>query len=132
MYQFMAKKHPEMPGADLKPSGEEVISAFLQDPEQDSLSKRACELFLDLYCDAISNFIVTHMCTGGLYLVGGLTNAVIEHLKKRNITERHNARHPQVAATINKVPIVVSREVDLGLKGAYVYARRIIADEQHE
>lgn len=33
---------------------------------------------------------------------------------------------------INKVPIVVSKEVDLGLIGAYVYARRIISDDQHE
>lgn len=29
---------------------------------------------------------------------------------------------------INKVPIAVSKEVDMGLIGAYVYARRIIAD----
>lgn len=87
---------------------------------------------MDLYCNAISNFIMTHMCTGGLYLVGGLTNAIYEELKKRKITEGHNKRHPQVAATLNKVPIVISKEVDLGLKGAYVYARRIISDEQHE
>lgn len=33
---------------------------------------------------------------------------------------------------ISKVPIVASKEVDLGLIGAYVYARRIIADEQHD
>ena len=72
------------------------------------------------------------MCTGGLYLVGSLTNAILEELQKKNITEGHNKRHPEVASIVNKVPILVSKEVDLGLKGAYVYARRIIADEQHE
>ena len=72
------------------------------------------------------------MCTGGIYLVGGLTNAIIEELKKKDITAGHNKRHPQLKETLNKVPIVVSKEVDLGLKGAYVYARRIIADEQHD
>jgi hypothetical protein len=29
---------------------------------------------------------------------------------------------------IEKIPIVVCKKVDLGLKGAFAYARRIIAD----
>lgn len=37
-----------------------------------------------------------------------------------------------MALTIDRVPIVFSKEVDLGLKGAYVYARRVISDEQHD
>ena len=103
----------------------------MKNPEADTLLAKTCNFFLDLYCNAISNFIITHMCTGGIILVGSLTNAVVDQLKKRNITAAHNHRHPEVAATVNKVPIMVSKEVDLGLKGAYVYARRIIADEQH-
>jgi hypothetical protein len=33
-----------------------------------------------------------------------------------------------VASIVKNAPIVVCLEIDLGLKGAYVYARRIIAD----
>lgn len=72
------------------------------------------------------------MCTGGVYLVGSLTNAVLGRLREINITEKYSARHPEIAKLVNKVPIVVSKEVDLGLRGAYVYARRIISDDQHE
>lgn len=104
----------------------------MEKPEEENLFKKTCDFFMDLYCNAISNFIITHMCTGGIYLVGGLTNGIMSELMKKNITEGHNKRHPEVANTVNKVPIIVSKEVDLGLKGAYVYARRIIADEQHD
>jgi len=45
------------------------------------LERKTVELFLDLYSAAICNYIIAHMCTGGLYLVGGLTNAVIDTLK---------------------------------------------------
>lgn len=88
-------------------------------------------MFIDLYCSAICNFIIGHMCTGGLYLVGGLTKAVLERLKEVKITEKFSARHPEIAKLLEKVPIVFSKEVELAFKGAFVYARRIIADEQH-
>ena len=68
------------------------------------------------------------MCTGGMYLVGGLTLAVLDRLKEVNIIEKYVQRHPELTKIIEKIPIVVSKEVNLGLKGAYVYARRIIAD----
>ena len=94
MYQFFASKHPELPGAELKPTSEEILQKFVANPEEDNLYKKTCEFFMDLYSNAISNFIITHMCTGGLYLVGGLTNAIIEQMKKKNITAGHNQRHP--------------------------------------
>ena len=57
----------------------------------------AVDLFLDLYSNAISNFIITHMCTGGLYLVGSLTNALVNRLKNKDITAGYKSRHPELA-----------------------------------
>ena len=37
-------------------------------------------------------------------------------------------RHPEIARNFQGFPILVCKEVDLGLKGAFVMARRIIAD----
>ena len=37
-------------------------------------------------------------------------------------------RHPEIARNFQDLPILVCKEVDLGLKGAFVMARRIIAD----
>lgn len=64
--------------------------------------------------------------------MGSLTNAIWHKLKNMDITAEYKKRHPQMAETIDKIPIVFSKELDLGLKGAYVYARRVIADEQHD
>jgi glucokinase len=72
------------------------------------------------------------MCTGGVYLVGGLTLAVLDKLKEMDIVEKYCKRHPEIEKIIKKTPVIVCLEVDLGLKGAYVYARRIISDEQHD
>lgn len=102
------------------------------DPEKDSLYKMTIEFFIKLYSNAIANFLSTHMCTGGIYLVGGLTNSIIGVLKGRDFLKGYKERHPEMYENIKDIPIVVSKEVDLGLRGAFVYARRIIADEQHE
>ncbi len=45
-----------------------------------------------------------------------------------NLLEEWKKRHVQFAHNIEKVPLIVCKEVDLGLKGAFVIARRIIAD----
>jgi hypothetical protein len=48
------------------------------------------------------------------------------------LLEEWKKRHVEFASNIEDLPLVVCREVDLGLKGAFVVARRIIADNQHE
>lgn len=65
-------------------------------------------------------------------MVGSLTNAIYHKLQKMDINAEYKKRHPQMSETVDKVPIVFSKELDLGLKGAYVHARRVIADEQHD
>ncbi len=42
----------------------------------DSLYRKALYLFLDIYSNVIGDTIIRNLCYGGLYLVGGLTNAV--------------------------------------------------------
>ena len=132
MYEFWASKFPAYEGANKKPTSEEIISTYMANREADTLERKTVEYFIELYSSAICNFIVGHMCTGGLVLVGSLTIAVLDKLKETNLTAKFNERHHEMTKLVNKVPIVVSKEVDLGLRGAYVYARRIIADGQYE
>lgn len=35
-----------------------------------------------------------HMCKGGLFLVGSLTNELVEIMKKRDLLEGYGERHP--------------------------------------
>jgi glucokinase len=44
-------------------------------------------LFLKLYASAMGNFLMQHMCTGGLYLVGSLTNSIVGKIKEVDFLE---------------------------------------------
>lgn len=109
MYQFFASKYPAYEGAEKTPTSEHIIEAYMANRQADTLEKKTVDLFIDLYCSAICNFIIGHMCTGGLYLVGGLTKAVLDRLKEVKITEKYNARHPEISKILEKVPIVFSK-----------------------
>lgn len=46
---------------------------------------KTLQLFMRLYADAIGNFMSYHMCTGGMYLVGGLTLAILPFIEGKNL-----------------------------------------------
>lgn len=81
---------------------------------------------MKFYSSAIANFIIQHMTTGGVYLVGGLTKSLIQKIKQKDILESWKLRHPQMANVIESMPIVFCNEIDLGLKGAFVMSKRLL------
>ena len=87
---------------------------------------------MKIYEAAMGNFMAHHMCVGGLVLVGGLTNGILGKIQNMKLLQEWKKRHVQFEKNIENVPLIVCKEIDLGLKGAFVMARRIIADEQHE
>jgi hypothetical protein len=48
---------------------------------------------MKLYEAAMGNFLAHHMCTGGLILVGGLTNGILEKIQKLNLLSKWKSRH---------------------------------------
>jgi glucokinase len=86
----------------------------------------AVDLLVKIYSAAIANHMTHHMCTGGMYLVGSITNSLLPRIKDKNILASPMARHPEVAHMISKIPLVVCKEIELGLKGAYFVARSIL------
>lgn len=128
MFKFFAQQEAENAEIIKSPSSEEIIAkAVSEDPPkvyQDTFS-----LFLKLYSATIGNFLAQHMCTGGLYLVGSLTNSIVGKMKDVDFLEGFKTRHPELAHIISEIPLVVCKEIDLGLKGAYFYARRIAIED---
>lgn len=49
---------------------------------------------MKFYSSAIANFMIQHMTTGGVYLVGGLTKSLIQKIKQKDILEGWKLRHP--------------------------------------
>ena len=88
----------------------------------------AVSLLIKIYSAAIANHIVHHMSTGGVYLVGSITNSLLPRLKDKDIVATHRKRHPEVAHIVEKVPLIVCKEIDLGLKGAYFVGRAILLE----
>lgn len=63
---------------------------------------------MKFYSSAVANFMVQHMTTGGVYLVGGLTKSLIDKFKEQNILKEWKLRHPDMAKIIESTPLVFS------------------------
>ena len=87
--------------------------------------QKVLELFLKFYSAAIGNFMIQHMTTGGVYLVGGLTNAFLGKIEGRDILKEWKERHPEMKKVVEKIPLLFSKEIDLGLKGSVYVAIKI-------
>jgi glucokinase len=112
-------------------ASKEIINKCLEE-KPSVIFENVFRLFMKIYEAAIGNYLAQHMCIGGLVLVGSLTNGILPKISKMKLLEEWKKRHVEFASNIEDLPLVVCREVDLGLKGAFVVARRIIADNQHE
>ncbi len=62
--------------------------------EAPRIYKEAVDLLVKIYAAAIGNFITTHVCMGGLYLVGSLTNSLLPRLEGIDILKGFRERHP--------------------------------------
>jgi glucokinase len=80
---------------------------------------------MKFYSAAIGNFMVQHMPTGGVYLVGNLTNFISPKFKEMDILKDWKERHPEMKKIVDEIPLVLCNEVDLGLRGAGYVARKL-------
>lgn len=82
-------------------------------------------LFIKLYSSAIANFMIQHLTLGGVYVVGGLTKTLLPKLVTEDILKSWKDRHPEMKELVENIPLVFCKEVDLGLKGAFVLAKKL-------
>ena len=61
-------------------------------------------------------------------MVGGLTKSILPKIMGSDFFKGFKERHAEVALFVDKVPVVVCNEVELGLKGAYFMAKQIFSD----
>lgn len=53
-----------------------------------------------IYSAAIGNFIAQHMCTGGIYLCGGLTKSILPKISGVDILHEWKQRQIELAGTL--------------------------------
>ena len=88
------------------------------------------KLFVKIYSSAIANFMTQHITTGGMYLVNSITNVSLPRLMGTDMLASFKERHPEVAQLVEKVPIMVCKVVEMGMKGAFFVARRSFLQQQ--
>ena len=125
MYEFYFKKLYSNITFIEKDSPEIVQECIKETP--DLIYQKVFELFMKFYSSAIANFMVQHMTTGGVYLIGGLTKALLPKIKDRDVLKDWKERHPDMVKIVNKIPLIFSNEIDLGLKGSFFMAKRLIS-----
>lgn len=91
-------------------------------------AERALELFLDVYGAEAGNLLLKTFATGGVLLVGGITGALLDPLRKsafrRSFCDKGRLSHLLEAA-----PVAYARGKDLGLRGAALFAAQIAREE---
>jgi len=68
-----------------------------------------------------------HVAFGGMYLIGGITNSIFPRIKDTDMFSEFKKNHPEVEILIKDVPIMVCKVVELGMRGAFFIARRILS-----
>jgi len=128
MFKFFAEKYPDRSGASDSPTSEEIFQHGLKNP--DSLHRMALDLFVSIYTEFLGDTALRSLCYGGLYLIGSMTLSIAEYLRSPEVRflNKYIERRTYLHSILSQIPIVVSKEVDLGLHGAFVYARRIVFD----
>lgn len=98
MYEFYWNKLHSNITFIPKESPEIVQECIRESP--DLVYEKVFELFMKLYSAAIANFMIQHMATGGVYLVGGLTKALVGKIKGTDILNNWKERHADMVPII--------------------------------
>ena len=68
-----------------------------------------------------------HVAFGGMYLIGGITNSIYPLIKGTDMFATFKKYHPEVELLVRDVPIMVCKVVELGMRGGFFIARRILS-----
>jgi len=122
MYKFFCKKE------GVKPedwTSEQIIQHALA--KDCKICIKVLELFVTLYAKEISNFALSSLPYGGIYLVGGLTECVSNYLINDPESPWKTAffsKGKVVNSVLEKFPVYIVKKEELGLLGSFVKAQK--------
>jgi len=82
------------------------------------------ELFARLYAAAAGNLALTALARSGVYLCGGIAPKILPFLQRREVREAFCAK-PPMRALLERIPLHVVLDEQLGLRGAAQIAVRL-------
>lgn len=89
----------------------------------DPLSSQALDLFVSIYGAQAGNLALSVMARGGIYLAGGIVGKNIAKFREAGFLEAFRAKG-RMQDLMEKMPVYVVLEPEVGLKGAQLLARK--------
>ncbi|MBT3405819.1 ROK family protein [Candidatus Woesearchaeota archaeon] len=83
----------------------------------DEYCKKAVDYFVKHYARAIRHLALSVLPFGGMYIAGGIAPNMVDRLKKNDFLEEFENHYAQ-KSLLNKIPLYVVKDTNIGLKGA--------------
>lgn len=94
------------------------------------ICRKTIDFFMEIYGQIAGNFASAVFSTGGIYLVGDISALLEPYIRSNNIFVDNFIDKISIKPILQKIPIIIVKKTNLGLKGALEYARRIIEKTQ--
>lgn len=94
--------------------------------EECKVCRRVLEFFVDLFGNAAGNLAIFTLCTGGIYLLGGMSVALESLMSNNKRFMKQFVDKGRFNTLLSNIPVVLIKDSDLGMRGAQEYARRLI------
>lgn len=127
VYEFLREEGVAPEDPDVRRAMEEgdpapVISRHaLRD--DDPLSARALDLFIDAYGARAGNLALTVQATGGVWIAGGIAPAILDRLRDGGFIRAFRAKG-RMSELVESIPVRVITNTDVGLLGAALAGAR--------
>lgn len=102
----------------------EIVTKGLKD--ECPLCKKVLELFIEIFAETAGNMSLYCLPRGGMYLVGGLSFALKDLIKNTDIFMKHYVNKDSFQFLLEKFPVYLVKNGELGILGAAECARRLI------
>ena len=92
------------------------------------LCKRVVDFFIELYGSICGNIAISMLPFGGIYLLGGVSSALAEYMKRTDIFMNNFVNKAGLNSLLEKIPVYIIINKNLGVSGAAIYAKKIIEE----
>ena len=112
-------------------TGEEISAAEVaaRANDGDPNARKAAEMFVDMYGAEAGNMALRVLARGGVFLAGGVAAKNIDWFTDGRFIEAFR-RKGRFRAFCETVPVDVITDQEVGLRGAFAFAQRLVSDER--
>jgi len=133
IYEYLAHLHPEEVRDSVtarlrtEDAGRVIHEyAAKEGADRCDLCRQAVELFIKCYGAEAGNMALKTLPFGGMYIAGGIAPKLREFLTKNYLFYQHFVQKGRMQPVLEKIPLYIITNEQVGLLGAQVVCRRLI------